>query len=90
MMLCPNLKLLNLQRDWGDAWYNLSKIASAVGYHVDHRSQIAALMFMRHKCVAEDNNWHWFLQSEDLAEEQRIDEEVFQAGRSSHGDNSTN
>ena len=89
MMLCPNLKFLHLQRGWGDAWAHLSKIASAVGHHGDHRSQIAALMFMRQKCVAEDNNWRWFLQSEDQAEERRIDEEVFQAARRRQGDNST-
>lgn len=87
-MLCPNLKLLHLQKGCGDAWCNLSKIATAVGYHNDHRSQIAALMFMRQKCVTPGNHWSWFLQSADLAEEQRIDREVFQAG-SGQGDNST-
>ena len=87
-MLCPNLKLLHLQKGWGDVWCHLSKIATAVGYHGDHRSQIAALMFMREKCVAQGNHWSWFLQLEDLAEEQRIDQEVFQAA-SSQGDNST-
>ena len=83
------IKLLHLQKGWGDVWCQLSKIASAVGYHDDHRSQIAALMFMRQKCITRDNHWFWFLQSKDPVEEQRIDREVFQAARSSMGDNST-
>lgn len=89
IMICPHLKHLHLQKGWGDVWCNLSKVASAIGYHGDRRSQLAALMFVRQKCIADDNKWLWFLQSEDLEEEQRIDQEVFRAARNSGGDNST-
>ena len=89
VMICPRLKHLHLQKGWGDVWSNLSKVASAIGHHGDRRSQLAALMFVRQKCITENNNWHWFLQSKDLEEEQRIDQEVFQAARNSDMDNST-
>jgi len=81
--MCPHLKHLHLQKGWGDVWSNLSKVASAVGHHGDRRSQLAALMFVRKKCIAADNKWLWFLQSEDLEEEQRIDQEVFRAAGNS-------
>ena len=83
VMFCPNLKHLHLKKGWGDMWCNLSKFATAIGHHQDRRSQIAALLFMRQKCIADDNKWLWFLQSEDPEEEQTIEREVFQAGNSS-------
>ena len=88
-MICLNLRHLHLKKGWGNVRCNFSKVASAVGYHSDRRSQVAALMFLRQKCIAENNKWLWFLQSKDLAEEQRIEREVFQADRNSDGDNST-
>ena len=89
VMICPNLKHLHLQKGWGDVWCNLSKVASAIGYHGDQHSQIAALMFMRQKCIPENDKWSWFLQSKELEEEQRIRQEVFQAAGHSDGDNAT-
>lgn len=86
IMICPRLKHLHLEKGWGDVWSNLSKVASAIGHHNDRRSQLAALLFVRQKCIADNNKWHWFLQSEDQEEEQRIDQEVFLAATNSHGD----
>lgn len=83
VMLCPRLKHLHLKKGWGDMWCNLSKFASAIGHHEGRRSQIAALIFMRQKCIADDSKWLWFLQSDDPEEEQRIEREVYQAGNSS-------
>lgn len=77
--ICPNLKHLHLQKGWGDMWCNLSKVATAIGYHSDHQSQIAALIFVRDKVVPEaTNKWLWYLQSSNPLEEQRIRGEVFQ------------
>lgn len=45
------IKLLHLQKGWGDVWCQLSKIASAVGYHDDHRSQIAAVKSASHGII---------------------------------------
>ena len=79
VMLRPRLQHLLLQRGWGDVWCNLSKIASAIGHHSDHHSQIAALMYIRRRCIPESNNrWLWFLQPEDPTEEEEIDRTVFQ------------
>ena len=79
VMLRPRLQHLLLQRGWGDVWCNLSKIASAIGHHSDHHSQIAALMYVRRRCIPESNNrWLWFLQPEDPTEEEEIDRTVFQ------------
>lgn len=88
-MICPNLRHLHLKKGWGDVWCNLSKVASAVGHHGDQRSQVAALMYVRQRCIAENNKWLWFLQSKDLTQERRIEQEVFQAGRNSDVDNSS-
>ena len=79
IMLCPRLRHLLLQKGWGDVWCNLSKIASAIGHHTDHWSQIAALVFIRRRCIPDTNSkWLWFLQSEDPAQEREIDRTVFQ------------
>ena len=77
VMLCPRLVYLNLERGWGNVWSNLSKIASAVGYHQNHRSQLAALVFMRRRCIAENSSWAWFLQSIEHAEEDALAREIF-------------
>ena len=45
-VVCPKLKHLQLERGWGDVWANLSKIGSAIGYHISHQSQLAALIFL--------------------------------------------
>lgn len=45
------IKLLHLLKGWGDVWCQLSKIASAVGYHDDHRSQIAAVKSASHGII---------------------------------------
>ena len=55
-MLCPNLKHLQLERDCGDVWANLSKIGSAIGYYTSHQSQLAALVFLVRRCVCGANN----------------------------------
>lgn len=78
--VCPHLKHLQLQKGWGDMWCNLSKVATAIGYHGDRQSQLAALMYVREKCIPDaTNKWLWYLQSHDLMEEERIRREVFQA-----------
>ena len=77
VMLCPRLVYLNLERGWGNVWSNLSKIASAIGYHQNHRSQLAALVFMRRRCIAENSSWAWFLQSIEHAEEDALAREIF-------------
>ena len=33
VILCPWLKHLQQERGWGDMWCNLSKFATAIGYH---------------------------------------------------------
>ena len=76
-MLCPRLRYLNLERGWGDVWSNLSKMATAVGYHADQRSQVAALIYLRRRSIPDTNNrWHWFLQTQGT-EEETITREVF-------------
>ena len=80
VMICPRLKHLQLERGWGDVWCNLSKFATAIGYHQDHRSQLAALIFMRQRCIPDsESKWAWYFQSED-PEEQRVNLEVFEQG----------
>lgn len=75
--LCPRLLTLQLRKGWGNFWGHLSKLGTALGYHRDHESQVAALMFIRSQCVPDNNNWHWFLQSEDLALEQQLNRTTF-------------
>ena len=76
--LCPNLVHVQLSTGWANLWSNLSKIASAVGHHQNRRSQLAALIFIREKCLPEpENHWHYYLQSEDEIEEQEVREAVF-------------
>ena len=77
VMLCPHLLFLNLERGWGNVWSNLSKVATAVGYHGDRRSQLAALVFMRRRCVPDGNRWLWFLQTDNREEEREVNEAIF-------------
>ena len=77
-LLCPYLECVQLQKGWGTLWPNLSKIGSAVGHHQGHRNQVAALIFMRKKCIQEpESNWHFYLQTEDADEEREIMDTVF-------------
>ena len=77
-LLCPRLGRLQLQRGWGDIFSNLSKIASAVGHHQTHRSQLAALIFLRKRCIRDaESNWHYYLQTDDGDEETEILNSVF-------------
>lgn len=77
-MLCPRLHCVQLQKGWGNLWSNLSKIGTAVGHHESRRSQLAALIFIRRKCILEaENSWNYYLQSEDEREERDIIEDVF-------------
>ena len=77
-MLCPYLECLQLQRGWGALWFNLSKISSAVSHHEGRRNQLAALLFVRKKCIlAPESNWHFYLQTEDKEEEREITNSVF-------------
>lgn len=86
VMLCPNLLFLNLERGWGNVWSNLSKVATAVGYHADHRSQLAALVFMQRRCVPDANNrWLWFLQTDNRQEEREIKQAIFGQGGQEEG-----
>ena len=48
VMICPRLKHLQLERGWGDVWCNLSKFATAIGYHQDHT---AASLLPLSSCV---------------------------------------
>jgi hypothetical protein len=53
-----------------------------------HKPRKFTLIFVAGKLLhsvylAADNKWLWFLQSEDLEEEQRIDQEVFRAAGNS-------
>ena len=57
---------------WGDTWFNLTEVASAIGYHGNQCSQIAALTFGHQKCIADNNKWLWFLQSENLISRELI------------------
>lgn len=76
--LCPHLKLLQLQKGWGDFWNQLSKLGTAIGYHQNRESQIAALIYIRRQCIRDVNShWHWYLQSDDLAKEQHLNCTVF-------------
>ncbi|KAJ7354934.1 hypothetical protein OS493_029043 [Desmophyllum pertusum] len=74
--LCPRLLSLQLQKGWGNLWGQLSKLSTALGYHQDHESHVAVLIFLRRQCVPDDN-WHWFLQSDDRAMEQRLHQTTF-------------
>lgn len=75
---CPRLKLLQLQRGWGDFWSELSKVGSAIGYHRDRQSQVAALIYLRRQCIHDENShWLWYLQSEDVALEEQVNGTVF-------------
>ena len=56
IMLCPRLKQLQLERGWAIVYNNLSKIASAIGYHGNHNSQLAALVFIREFCIPDREN----------------------------------
>ena len=77
-LLCPRLGRLQLERGWGNIFSNLSKIGSAVGHHETHRSQLAALIFLRKRCVHDpESNWHYYLQTEDEEEETEILNSVF-------------
>lgn len=77
-LLCPRLGRLQLQRGWGDLFSNLSKIGSAVGHHQTRRCQLAALIFLRKKCIPDaESNWHYYLQTEDENEESEILRSVF-------------
>lgn len=77
VMICPRLKHLHLEKGWGDVWCNLSKVATAIGHHVDRHSQLAALIFMRQRCITDSSSkWFWYFQSED-PNEQTINQEVF-------------
>ena len=79
-LLCPRLCRLQLHRGWGNLWSTLSKIGSAVGHHESRRSQLAALIFLRKRCILDaESNWHYYLQSEDENEEEEILESVFSA-----------
>ncbi|XP_078363540.1 uncharacterized protein LOC144647736 [Oculina patagonica] len=76
-MLCPFLECVQLQSGWGTLWSNLSKIGSAVGHHKGRRNQVAALLFVRKKCIlAPESNWHFYLQT-DEEEEREIMDTVF-------------
>ncbi|XP_068676951.1 uncharacterized protein [Montipora foliosa] len=78
IMICPRLQQLQLERGWAIVYNNLSKIASAIGYHGNHNSQLAALIFIREFCIPDrENLWRSYLQSEELVEENRILTEVF-------------
>ncbi|KAJ7354938.1 hypothetical protein OS493_029047 [Desmophyllum pertusum] len=74
--LCSRLLSLQLQKGWGNLWGQLSKLSTALGYHQDHESHVAVLIFLRRQCVPDDN-WHWFLQSDDRAMEQRLHQTTF-------------
>lgn len=77
VMVCPRLKHLQLEKGWGEVWCNLSKVASAIGYHDSLNSQLAALMFMREKCIPDrENKWKWYLDSQQEVEQQ-INREIF-------------
>lgn len=77
-MLCPRLQHLQLNSGWGEVLCNLSKIASAVGYHGDHHSQLAALVFIIQRCVrGSGNKWRWYFERDDRREEDSIRAEVF-------------
>ena len=76
--LCPHLEYLQLQKGWGDFWGELSKLGTALGYHRDRESQVAALIYLRRQCIRDDNSlWHWYLQSEDVELEARLRTTVF-------------
>ena len=77
-LLCPRLVRLQLQQGWGDLFSNLSKIGSAVGHHQTPRSQLAALIFLRKRCIPDaESNWHYYLQTENEHEETEILDSVF-------------
>ncbi|KAL9989677.1 hypothetical protein ACROYT_G004247 [Oculina patagonica] len=76
-MLCPFLECVQLQSGWGTLWSSLSKIGSSVGHHKGRRNQVAALLFVRKKCIlAPESNWHFYLQT-DEEEEREIMDTVF-------------
>lgn len=89
-MVCPGLKHLRLHRGWGDVLCNLFKVATAIGYHSDHRSQLAALVFVQQQCIPEHSSpWLWFLQSDDPQEEEAITRELFNQQQQGEVGNST-
>lgn len=76
--LCPRLKNLQLHKGWGDVWAQLSKLGTALGYHQDRQSQIAALIYLRKQVIPDRTSyWHWFLQSDDVILEERLNRTVF-------------
>lgn len=75
---CPRLKLLQLQRGWGDFWKELSTVGTAIGYHQDRESQVATLIYLRRQCIRDENShWLWYLRSDDIALEERLNRTVF-------------
>ena len=75
---CPRLKFLQLQRGWGDFWCQFSKLGTAIGYHQDRESQVATLVYLRRQCIRDQNSpWVWYLQSDDLPLEERLNRTIF-------------